>query len=1165
MQYNRQLRQASQEAQQRRALLQRLADRKQGSHVLLDSSDSDSSEDGFGADSPAASSASEVHVLDAYQSTNVVNNDLLGGRKVLKRLSQQKENLPQAAQNQSLPTSGSRQGVLSAPSHAVSDASETRLLDSMAGLAIKDSVDKPRHAATKLAAAVATKLPDDMPGPSATEASIQPLVKAGGSRTAKHDTVSSQAAQQRAVIIAPKTLLAHWEKELVTCGLGSLLFQYYGSSQADRDYSLRRVATQKGILLTTYGMVLHNSDALGFKRITKQSLWDADAKLCWDFMILDEGHKVKNPKMQLVQRLQEIPVAVNIIISGTPIQNNLMEMHALFDFACEGLLGDAKSFKLEFEKRITAGNDKNATGRDRQIATAKAAELRARIAPFFLRREKKDVLPSNDSEEQSGTASEGSSQQDHVAPKPQAMGHKNDLIVWLQLHPAQRHAFLESSAVRAALNKTGSALAALTVLKKICDHPTLLNERAASLVASAGGRLAKVQAEGSASEEEEEWYDAAEEVEAVPLQAGASWWEQDNVDATDVEAHLLKDIHQKGMDPGGSYHYVQRCMMKAGCSFVSNTHVNAGVDTSCKTAFVMSLLAELVAKGHRTLIFSQSRVMLDILQAAIVEHSYAFRRIDGSISSAAERQGLVQEFQTRDDIPVFLLTTQVGGLGLTLTAADRVIIVDPAWNPSVDNQSVDRAYRIGQQKDVVVYRLITCGTVEEKIYKKQVFKGGLSRSGTEEGVAFRYFSQQDLRDLFRVVPSELEGSETQHTLHQLHSHQRKATPYVLDHLHFLETLPRYAGVSDHDLMFSKKAEDSGMQRGEHWPEPLDSRQAARPPLQSAVRQRMANAAGNLHLLLYAAFVPHVCWWWAGSGDISDMLSRTLHIGGPTQPSAASSRGPFGKPAVDSSKGSLTSSARNSSIEEIQKTVFNLQKIAAAASSLPDGGAKLHSRIANLRKELAQLQGHDTPTTAEVNKLTPQPQHQSASETLPGMSAKSIQPSVAAARNHSSGLQPTVTPFIQAESANASAASTSGRSQSSSSSNKQLHHQALQSDGAVPQHGHDHQTQLVSTSSQDCNLDNRQHAASLQPASLSGMTSNSAASHVQSSGAHSIQGLTVQIKQMKIQMIQYAGLLDNPDWKLQQADGGKSVLTRAKLVRDKREALKVELQALQSSI
>lgn len=114
---------------------------------------------------------------------------------------------------------------------------------------------------------------------------------------------------------------------------------------------------------------------------------------------------------------------------------------------------------------------------------------------------------------------------------------------------------------------------------------------------------------------------------------------------------------------------------------------------------------------------------------------------------------------------LFLLTTGVGGVGLTLTAADRVIIVDPAWNPQVDNQSVDRydkhtemhvdrqhhtlhthnrAYRIGQDKDVVVYRLITCGTVEEKMYRKQVYKGGLARTGTEAGVQYRYFTQQAL-------------------------------------------------------------------------------------------------------------------------------------------------------------------------------------------------------------------------------------------------------------------------------------------------------------------------------------------------------------------------------------------------------------------------------------
>lgn len=192
------------------------------------------------------------------------------------------------------------------------------------------------------------------------------------------------------------------------------------------------------------------------------------------------------------------------------------------------------------------------------------------------------------------------------------------------------------------------------------------------------------------------------------------------------------------------------------------------------------------------------------------------------------------------------------------------------------------------------------------------------------------------------------------------------------------------------------------------------------------------------------------------------------------------------------------------------------------------------------KVAEQVWHADTPTTAEVNNLPPQQQHQPSSETLPGLSAKSIQPSVAAARNHSSSFQPTVTPSTQAESAGASAASTTGRSQSSSSSNQQLHHQALQLASAIPQLGRGNQSQLSGASRQDCNLGDRQHAASLQPASLLGMTSRSAAPHVQSSGAHSIQGLTVQIKQMKNQMIQYASLLDNPEWKQQQADGGKAV-------------------------
>ena len=129
-----------------------------------------------------------------------------------------------------------------------------------------------------------------------------------------------------------------------------------------------------------------------------------------------------------------------------------------------------------------------------------------------------------------------------------------------------------------------------------------------------------------------------------------------------------------------------------------------------------------------------------------VSHSAPLRLLCQSpfwrLQASACLQERVQRFQTDNSIPIFLLTSQVGGLGLTLTAADRVIILDPAWNPSVDNQSVDRACRIGQTRDVVVYRLITCGTIEEKIYRKQVYKGALSRTGTDEADPFRYFSHQ---------------------------------------------------------------------------------------------------------------------------------------------------------------------------------------------------------------------------------------------------------------------------------------------------------------------------------------------------------------------------------------------------------------------------------------
>lgn len=137
------------------------------------------------------------------------------------------------------------------------------------------------------------------------------------------------------------------------------------------------------------------------------------------------------------------------------------------------------------------------------------------------------------------------------------------------------------------------------------------------------------------------------------------------------------------------------------------------MEVSAKMSCLVHLLEQLKREGHRTLVFSQSTRLLDIIQRILIHRNFRLARLDGNVKMK-DRDAIVDTFQNSTTIDVMLLTTGVGGVGLTLTNADRVVIYDPNWNPAVDSQAIDRAYRIGQSKDVIVYRLITCGSVEEK-------------------------------------------------------------------------------------------------------------------------------------------------------------------------------------------------------------------------------------------------------------------------------------------------------------------------------------------------------------------------------------------------------------------------------------------------------------------
>merc|ERR1719427_1310868 len=130
-----------------------------------------------------------------------------------------------------------------------------------------------------------------------------------------------------------------------------------------------------------------------------------------------------------------------------------------------------------------------------------------------------------------------------------------------------------------------------------------------------------------------------------------------------------------------------------------------------------SLLSELKQEGHRVLIYTQMTKMIDLLEEFMSYRQHSYIRLDGS-SKIHHRRDMVHHFQSRQDIFVFLLSTRAGGVGINLTAADTVIFYDSDWNPTVDQQAMDRAHRLGQTKQVTVYRLVTRGTVEEKILNR---------------------------------------------------------------------------------------------------------------------------------------------------------------------------------------------------------------------------------------------------------------------------------------------------------------------------------------------------------------------------------------------------------------------------------------------------------------
>ena len=267
----------------------------------------------------------------------------------------------------------------------------------------------------------------------------------------------------------PVSLVENWRKEFNVWSEGDFnIFIFHSLTKKQRTDILDQYKQEGGVLLTTYGTISSQIDLF-----TDSYVKDGYQ---FDYIILDEGHKLKNPSTLLSKCLHKLPSTMcRIVISGTPVQNNLMEMHALMDWIFKGtLLGDRKTFKDEFEKKIVRANEKDATSFEQKLGAEILRRFREVISPHMLRREKSQVLQRiQPADANNLRKSIGGSLQKKISKK-------NDLVIWIKSTNYQLELyreFLKSEDVHEVIHESTSPLAGklLFQINSIYNNPSHYN------------------------------------------------------------------------------------------------------------------------------------------------------------------------------------------------------------------------------------------------------------------------------------------------------------------------------------------------------------------------------------------------------------------------------------------------------------------------------------------------------------------------------------------------------------------------------------------------------------------------------------------------------------------------------------------------------------------
>lgn len=539
------------------------------------------------------------------------------------------------------------------------------------------------------------------------------------------------------LIAAPLSTTSNWVAEFQKWTPTIPVMLYHGDKKEReklRKTRLRNPGTaQFPIMITSYEICMNDRKYL--------------TSFGWQFIIIDEGHRIKNLDCRLIRELQQFQSANRLLITGTPLQNNLTELWSLLHFLLPTVFDKLSTFESWFD--FSGLKDKSSyeqlLSEERQQYLVKS--LHAVLKPFLLRRVKTDV--------------------ESLMPK------KREYILFAPLTSMQRdlyqaildgtsRSYLEEKAVeRLSIGLNSGTATPLSIRsnngsrkRKALSGISTPNKSAktsrAGTPASVTSNRSRARSKRNYEEVSDDEYFAGLDKEESELAEGevTSEAEEDRIRAATFEIAKRQLMQKKLGNPvmqlrlccNSPYNFFNP-FIKADTdgseTFASETEPDETlVSTSGKMLLLDSLLPELISRGHKVLIFSQFTTTLDLIGHYLNLRSWRHARIDGSVAQT-DRQAQILAFNkassAKEATDIFILSTRAGGQGINLAAADTVILFDSDWNPQQDLQAMDRAHRIGQTRNVIVYRFATRNTVEQKLLESAEAKRRLEKLVIRKG------------------------------------------------------------------------------------------------------------------------------------------------------------------------------------------------------------------------------------------------------------------------------------------------------------------------------------------------------------------------------------------------------------------------------------------------